>query len=1086
MFEKNRKSLRRAIPVMLKLTCAVILNAAIAYGQECVRANPTVTINAPNHSALAGQLIKYNVSVTNNDSAACNVSFFTVIPEFPRPGWVHTPICESFLIAPGESAARDVTIHSPSTACPIAHTIVEVAKNDSAPEFSGSAKAVFELKSIVPGPLSPECAREAAGTTLSLVKGRVSAVSWQDKFDTTGVSVFTVGVDGHLLQRVSGLGQDWRWEDHGTPRGTIINSAPAAVVYQAGGLLRFHVFAAGLNGHLMERRSKDGKEWEWVDHGLLPPAADTPGFMRTPVPVASDPAVITWIDSVSKRRINVFVRSSDGRLIERWTEDGNNWQWEDRGGTTGATMETFLGNGSPLAIVGQRRNTFHPIPDDTITDVYVFMRGRNGNLWEGHGVGALGSISRWAWKNHKKPEFGPNFDRFHMNIISDASGFAWFDGDDKKDVRYNVFVVGEHESGFRDLLELSFDGNLRGKRDWVLHTQETGITRLSNDRPTIAAWGNLGAFGPGFGVNFRVFGRSEKGSLVSYTRDDIDLPPIDGSDRISGDGRFAEESYPLCSTIKSDGTCSDFRGSDRAFFTPSFQIAAAPSVIVRQTDVSELVTRVFANRANGTLIENDASRAGLFSWDTSHVPTNLIKIENSGNSTKLASDGGLCNQGSQVVSVFPQWTLVNPPSGGKDPDDVILEGIVVASKTSMLDNPFNHSHDKTAGARPIVTHDWNIHVAPDTKYQHLLADTNLLEGGSIEVEWELSPDKLPLSGVPGVGDRVWIKGRWIYDCGHPPPQTEIHPPNALSVIRNEPFVPSDFGFTGSTPVPSTRAVTTLSPNGGTVLYPLPKDCKVEKKLSFTKLTDFILSYEACSAFGGFGASCKLDLALLEPDKFCYGDLVSPPTDVEFDVPLPPRPSVDAKPAIFGRGNIASISRAEPASNPDHFHIRLPDAASPSTLELVAHWVDPSNNFITSPTVRHLKVLFEVEPQRPRDTFSKQVLYVGANGHFARILPDKSREASVNVDVSEDKTLEVSSHGFQCLLSCGSIDVEDLFKIPNNLAGTVLATFDRDSNFGLSHEFTVCSQPALDSSSLQAFVSTCDYKLKIKIIEIRTP
>ena len=51
---------------------------------------------------------------------------------------------------------------------------------------------------------------------------------------------------------------------------------------------------------------------------------------------------------------------------------------------------------------------------------------------------------------------------------------------------------------------------------------------------------------------------------------------------------------------------------------------------------------------------------------------------------------------------------------------------------------------------------------------------------------------------PGVGDRIWVEGRWIFDCGHPGTpaadpnnreyvkfETEIHPPRALVTFRQK-------------------------------------------------------------------------------------------------------------------------------------------------------------------------------------------------------------------------------------------------------------------------------------------------------------
>jgi hypothetical protein len=166
------------------------------------------------------------------------------------------------------------------------------------------------------------------------------------------------------------------------------------------------------------------------------------------------------------------------------------------------------------------------------------------------------------------------------------------------------------------------------------------------------------------------------------------------------------------------------------------------------------------------------------------------------------------------------------------------------------------------------THDFTFKVVPDPPYQHLLAswtsfpgvtftNTDNLPlvffslacasfGGSVtdttppetcvippevcpygitgptcqyqdmEVEWDNASymdehegfqriwGAVPEFVWPAVGDRVWVAGRWIFDCGHPNPpgadpydpryvkfSTEIHPPRALVTFRlNHPALDS--------------------------------------------------------------------------------------------------------------------------------------------------------------------------------------------------------------------------------------------------------------------------------------------------------
>jgi hypothetical protein len=57
----------------------------------------------------------------------------------------------------------------------------------------------------------------------------------------------------------------------------------------------------------------------------------------------------------------------------------------------------------------------------------------------------------------------------------------------------------------------------------------------------------------------------------------------------------------------------------------------------------------------------------------------------------------------------------------------------------------------------------------------------------MEIEWDIKhyPEKFWATA----GDHVWMTGRYVWDCGHPPAyHTEIHPPKALALTRHEPYL----------------------------------------------------------------------------------------------------------------------------------------------------------------------------------------------------------------------------------------------------------------------------------------------------------
>jgi hypothetical protein len=204
------------------------------------------------------------------------------------------------------------------------------------------------------------------------------------------------------------------------------------------------------------------------------------------------------------------------------------------------------------------------------------------------------------------------------------------------------------------------------------------------------------------------------------------------------------------------------------------------------------------------------------------------------------------NRRIDVGGLFPEWSPVEGYSS------VVLEGDVVPSDedypgpgVSFQDMPISHyTHDFCFAVRPDVT--------PDKRFTNLLGvrvypDGHESRQGLIGVEWETglgaSNDGNPLKGPntrgdsggffsaghrrreviwnwPTVGDWVHVEGLWIWDRGHPPAQTEIHPPRLVAVRRHLPVMtlrkvdPS--GIEPSAPVLATRIDIFASGDGGAV------------------------------------------------------------------------------------------------------------------------------------------------------------------------------------------------------------------------------------------------------------------------------
>jgi hypothetical protein len=129
-----------------------------------------------------------------------------------------------------------------------------------------------------------------------------------------------------------------------------------------------------------------------------------------------------------------------------------------------------------------------------------------------------------------------------------------------------------------------------------------------------------------------------------------------------------------------------------------------------------------------------------------------------------------------------------------------VEGILARSHITYTDFPFKAWH---------TYYDWNFHVRFDKQYTYLISPAN--HEGEMECEWDTA--FLPRWAWPQDGDRVWIVGRWIYDCGHPDNnlhKSEIHPPKAVASFRTQ---ATDFAG-NSGPTRANHAILFIGRDGG--------------------------------------------------------------------------------------------------------------------------------------------------------------------------------------------------------------------------------------------------------------------------------
>jgi len=136
--------------VTISATWAGSASAAVGVtfgGLACVQGSPTVALS-PSQSqwVQAGSTVTYTVSVTNNDTAGCAASDFTLQATVPT-GWMAAFAVSSRTLSPGGSASITLQVISPTTATDGFYTIGATAVNAAHATYTGSASGTYVIVS---------------------------------------------------------------------------------------------------------------------------------------------------------------------------------------------------------------------------------------------------------------------------------------------------------------------------------------------------------------------------------------------------------------------------------------------------------------------------------------------------------------------------------------------------------------------------------------------------------------------------------------------------------------------------------------------------------------------------------------------------------------------------------------------------------------------------------------------------------------------------------------------------------------------------------------------------------------------------
>ena len=274
----------------------------------------------------------------------------------------------------------------------------------------------------------------------------------------------------------------------------------------------------------------------------------------------------------------------------------------------------------------------------------------------------------------------------------------------------------------------------------------------------------------------------------------------------------------------------------------------------------------------------------------------LIPVSNASaiQSTTLAGESskGKCKEDSLADLFRPHYAVVYP-----NRPDVFVTGQVFETHVSNEDVFFDHySHDNTfhvllnnKSSEPfsrLETRDYDLNSPSNNKDDK----GNLLMEMELEINYENNggTERFPKEFWPFGGDLVSMKGRYIFDCGHPEkgPRTEIHPPSTMAFTRFEPMI---FASVGSDPLLASQTSIFINGNGGVFTPDLNDLNNPDLSLLEPEIRSLIRNAR--------GESAEVDAATIsEYIQRASGDDIN--VEIRklhrFDIPLPAKPSQSSK------------------------------------------------------------------------------------------------------------------------------------------------------------------------------------------------
>lgn len=168
----------------------------------CMRANPLLSLNPSSQGGVAGSLLKYNISITNKDSAECAASTFN-LSSMAATGLSINLGSVSSLLSPGQSAMIAISVTSAAN-LPVGNYNFSIgAVNAMDTNYKNSVSGIYAVMSA---PAVADMQAPTAPTNVSyVVEKRKYIISWSASSDNVGVVGYRVYSDGVQVADVSTL-----------------------------------------------------------------------------------------------------------------------------------------------------------------------------------------------------------------------------------------------------------------------------------------------------------------------------------------------------------------------------------------------------------------------------------------------------------------------------------------------------------------------------------------------------------------------------------------------------------------------------------------------------------------------------------------------------------------------------------------------------------------------------------------------------------------------------------------------------------------------------------------------------------------